>query len=135
MAVRFATFRAQTRQKERMLALVAEFEAFEGTDVRRFATLLKGSHALIVEAAHNEYLQLAMVPLQSLSRRFWFAHLPDVARELRTAAELHGGLLRAIAHGDESAAVAAALKLNDYLTDLTYGALGAPDPRTSGTGA
>lgn len=130
MAVRFATFRAQTSQKEQMLALAAALDAFAGADVRRFAVLLKRSHALIVEAAHNEYLELAMVPLQSLSRRFWFAHLTDVARELRTAADLHGGLLRAIAHGDESAAVGAALRLNDHLTDLTYGALGRPGQRS-----
>lgn len=130
MAARFATYRAHTRQKERMLALVAELDAFEGSDVRRFATLLKRSHSLIVEATQNEYLELAMAPLQSLSRRFWFAHLPDVAEDLRTAARLHGDLLRAISHGDEPAAVAAALALNDYLTDLTYAALGRPESRT-----
>ena len=132
MAVRFAIFRAETRQKAQMLALAAALETFEGTDVRRFGTLLKGAHALIVEAAHNEYLELAMVPLQSLSRRFWFAHLTDVARELGVAAELHSGLLKAVAHGAEAAAVAGALKLNDYLTDLTYAALGRPVPRLTG---
>ncbi|GAA3527484.1 GntR family transcriptional regulator [Amycolatopsis ultiminotia] len=129
MAVRFATFRAKTAQKERMLALAAELDGFTGTDLRRFATLLKGSHSLIVAAAHNEYLELAMAPLQSLSRRFWFAHLPDVEQDLRTAADLHGELLRGIGHGDESAGVAATLRLNDYLTDLTYAALGSPGQR------
>jgi DNA-binding GntR family transcriptional regulator len=126
MAVRFATFRAQTRQKEQMLALAAELDAFTGTDVRAFGVLLKRSHAAIVEAAHNEYLQLAMAPLQALSRRFWFAHLPDVAEHLRIAAELHARILRSVARGDATAAVDAARSLNDYLTDLTYAALGGP---------
>lgn len=131
MAVRFATFRAQTRQKEQMLALAAELDAFGGTDVRAFGALLKRSHAAIVEAAHNEYLQLAMAPLQALSRRFWFAHLPDVAEHLRIAADRHAGILRPVAHGDAAAAVDAALALNDYLTDLTYAALGRPGPGPS----
>lgn len=126
MAVRFATFRAQTGQKQRMLGLATKLDDFEGSDARRFGALLKEAHVLIVEAAHNEYLGLAMSPLQSLSRRFWFAHMPDLDRELRAGACLHGELLRGVAHGDEAAAVAAALKLNDYLTDLTYAALGRP---------
>ncbi|GAA1085740.1 MAG: GntR family transcriptional regulator [Actinomycetota bacterium] len=126
MAVRFATFRARTAQKEQMLRLSVDLEEFSGTDVRRFAVLLKGSHELIVEAAHNEFLELAMAPLQSLSRRFWFANLPDVARELRTAADLHRDVHQAVAHSDEQAAVTSALRLNDYLVDLTYGALGRP---------
>jgi hypothetical protein len=42
---------------------------------------------------------------------------------LRTAARPHGDLLRAIAHGDETAALAAALASNDYPTDLTFAAL------------
>jgi hypothetical protein len=61
--------------------------------------------------------------------RLWFAHLPGVTEDLRTAARLHGDLLRAIARVDEPAAVAA-LALNDYLTDLTYAALGRPESRT-----
>ncbi|MBB4686764.1 GntR family transcriptional regulator [Amycolatopsis jiangsuensis] len=126
MATRFAVYRAKPQQKEQMLALATALDEFEGTDVRQFGVLLKQAHSLVVEATQNEYLELAMAPLQSLSRRFWFAHLPDVAKELRSAADLHGNLLRAIAHGDEAAAAAGTLKLNDYLTDITYTALRGP---------
>ena len=109
-----------------MLAIADDLDVFEGTDVRAFGVLLKRSHGAIVAAAHNEYLQLAMAPLQTLSRRFWFAHLPDVAEHLRIAADRHARVLRTVAHGDEDAAVAAGHDLNDYLTDLTYQALGGP---------
>ncbi|MHA6618540.1 GntR family transcriptional regulator [Pseudonocardia sp. DLS-67] len=133
MAVRFATYRATTRQKEAMLALTVDLDGFVGEDVRAFAELLKRSHSMVVEAAHNDYMELAMTPLQSLTRRFWFAHIPDVAEHLRIAADLHGSVLRAVAHGDEAEAVAASHRLNDYLVDLTYRALGGPaTPRTAG---
>jgi DNA-binding GntR family transcriptional regulator len=66
---------------------------------------------MIVEATHNDYLELAMTPLQSLSRRFRFAHIPDVAEHLGIAADLHGSVLRAVAHGDEAEAVGAAQRL------------------------
>jgi hypothetical protein len=61
------------------------------------------------------------------------AHLPNVVERLRIAADLHGSVLRAVAHGDESEAVAASHRLNDYLVDLTYRALGGPaTSRTAG---
>ncbi|MGW0588154.1 FCD domain-containing protein [Streptosporangium sp. NPDC002607] len=95
-------------------------------DVRSFATILKRTHDLIVAAAHNEYISVAMAPLQGLSRRFWFAHLKDSAEELRTASRLHGDILRAICHGDETEAVNASTRLNDYLVDFAYATLHPP---------
>ncbi|WP_019549479.1 GntR family transcriptional regulator [Streptomyces sulphureus] len=126
LAVRLATFRAETRQKESMLELSSALDEFEGDDARAFGTLLKQAHELVSTAAHNDYLQLAMAPLQALSRRFWFAHLPDTAQHLAQAARLHGAILRGVAHGDEKDAVSASRRLNDYLIDVTYRALGAP---------
>ncbi|GLU45672.1 GntR family transcriptional regulator [Nocardiopsis ansamitocini] len=126
LAVRLATFRAQTRQKESMLELAGRLDAFTGDGVRDFGELLKRAHTLMAVAGHNDYLQLAMAPLQALSRRFWFAHLPDVAEHLHIAAGFHSAILRAVAHGDEADAVASSHRLNDYLVDLTYQALGAP---------
>ncbi|WP_079127451.1 GntR family transcriptional regulator [Streptomyces sp. TP-A0874] len=128
LAVRLATFRAETRQKEAMVELSGRLDAFRGDDVRAFGTLLKQAHDLVTSAAHNDYLQLAMTPLQVLSRRFWFAHLPDPAEHLPRAARTHAAILRGIAHGDGDQAQAASRQLNDYLIDVTYQALGAPAP-------
>jgi len=120
LAVRLAAHRATTQQRERILALAEVLSEFDGDDPQRFGELLKSTHTLILEAAHNEYLSVAMAPLQGLSRRFWFAHLRNPKAELAEAADLHGDILRAICHGDQSKASDASLRLNDYLTDFTY---------------
>src|SRR5690606_9944164 len=120
LAVRLAAHRATTQQRERILALAEVLSEFDGDDPQRFGELLKSTHTLILEAAHNEYLSVAMAPLQGLSRRFWFAHLRNPKAELAEAADLHGDILRAICDGDQSKASDASLRLNDYLTDFTY---------------
>lgn len=125
LAVELATYRGRTRQKEEMLQLAALMEAGE-EDPRKFGELLKRAHSLVATAGHNDYLQLALAPLQALSRRFWFSHLPDVAEHLRIAGKRHASILQAVAHGDSDEAVAASQRLNDYLVDLTYQALNSP---------
>ncbi len=84
-----------------------------------YAGLLKQIHTLLVKAASNEYLQLAMAPLQGLSRRFWFAYKNDTS-DLTEASSLHASVLRAVSHTDTEEAVAASHRLNDYLTDMAY---------------
>lgn len=123
LAVRLAAHRADTEQKNDMLRLVEGLATIDTSDVRAFGRFLKRAHELIVAAAHNDYLSVAMAPLQGLSRRFWFAHIKDPARELGRATELHSAILRAISHGDESEACEASLRLNDYLVEFTYGTL------------
>lgn len=131
LAVRMASHRASTAQKQVMLQLAEELEQLQDTDdVHTYGKLLKKIHDIIVAAAQNEYLQLAMSPLQGLSRRFWFAHLRDKNAELRLGARLHAAVLRSICHGDEVAAVAASLELNDYLTEFAYRTLRRVDDRT-----
>jgi DNA-binding GntR family transcriptional regulator len=123
LAVRLATSRATPGQRETMIEVAGVLERFEGDDIRAFAPLLKRSHGLVAAAAHNSYLLLAMGPLQGLSRRFWFAHLRDVAAELRRGADRHCAILRAVLSEDADAAAAASLQLNDYLTEFAYGVL------------
>jgi DNA-binding GntR family transcriptional regulator len=121
LAVRMASHRATQGQREAMLQLADELEGVGDTDdLRAYGQLLKRIHQLIVSAAQNEYLQLAMAPLQGLSRRFWFANLKDRAAELRAASQLHAATLRAIGGGNEQAAAAASLALNDYLSEFAY---------------
>ena len=124
LAVRWAAARANPQQKETMATLAKDLTAIPPTgDVVGFGRLLKRVHEIIVLAAQNEYLQLSMAPLQGLSRRFWFSNLVDVAGGLQRAATLHVATLNAITKGDEAAAAAASLELNDYLTEFTYNVL------------
>jgi DNA-binding GntR family transcriptional regulator len=119
LTVRLAARRADNSQREEMLILAGVFEDFAGDAVRTFAPLLKKSHGLMAAAAHNSYLPVAMVPLQALSRRFWFANLRDVSADLRAGADRHVAILQAICDQDADAAAWASLRLNDYLTEYT----------------
>lgn len=120
-AVRLATHRSTMAQKERMLQLAEALLNFRDFDaIKEYGALLKETHRTVADAAGNEYLTMAMLPLQGLSRRFWFANIKDVKAELSQAARLHGDVLRAICHGDEQAAGQASLTLNDYLTEFAY---------------
>ncbi len=126
LAVRLAAERAEPHQREQMAQLADDLANFAGDDVRQFAHLLKRAHRSIDDAAHNDYLQVAMAPLQGLSRRFWFAHLHDVEYDLRQASVKHSAILRAICSGDQEAAAKASIALNDYLTEFAYETLRGP---------
>lgn len=118
LAVRLASRRADSTEREDMLTLAGVLEEFTGDDIRAFGPLLKQSHALMAAGAHNSYLPVAMAPLQGLSRRFWFANLRDVAADLRAGANRHIAILKAIYKQDPDAAAQASLQLNDYLKDF-----------------
>jgi DNA-binding GntR family transcriptional regulator len=138
LAVRLAAHRASVEQKDAMIQLADEIENANGRAARDVAPLLKHTHELIVAAASNEFLSVAMTPLQGLSRRFWFGHPQDPKREIQAASQLHSGILRAISSGDETLAAAASLQLNDYLVDFAYQTLQArelpPAQRMTTTG-
>lgn len=73
---------------------------------------------MIIQAARNPYLEALMVPLQTLSRRFWIMHVRDEQQEIAHGKLLHQAILRAIAARDMSAATAASLALNSYLVEF-----------------
>ncbi|MBT2523431.1 GntR family transcriptional regulator [Arthrobacter sp. ISL-28] len=123
IAVRLAASRANKQQRDEMLAVCDDLEQRGDMSLDDFATYLKRMHELIVDAAHNEYLAVAMAPLQGLSRRFWFAHVKDPDAEIATARSMHLRILRAICAGKESEAMTASRKLNDYLVEFAYGTL------------
>lgn len=120
LCVRYAAARASVDEKQQMQELASRLEqcATKG-DEEEYANLLKNIHKVLVKAARNEYLQLAMAPLQGLSRRFWFAYKNDTS-DLAEASSLHASVLRAVCHTDNEEAVAASHRLNDYLTDVAY---------------
>lgn len=120
LCVSYAASRATVQEKQQMLELASSLEeCANNKDDFTYAGLLKQIHTLLVKAASNEYLQLAMAPLQGLSRRFWFAYKNDTS-DLTEASSLHAAVLRAVSHTDAEEAVAASHRLNDYLTDMAY---------------
>ena len=121
-AVRLAALRATANQR-RTAATLAEDVRGATTSVVDFATFLRDAHALVVSATQNEFVEVAMAPLQGLSRRFWFGNLSDPHQDLAQAGELHTAILTAIAVGDAEAAEAASLALSDYLLAFAYATL------------
>lgn len=121
-AVRLAASRATDAQRSTALNLANDVIA-RRMSVDDFSIFLRSAHALVVEATHNEFVEVAMAPLQGLSRRFWFGHLGNVAEDLDRAAELHHNILAAIAAGEADVAHAASMALSDYLFEFTYATL------------
>jgi DNA-binding GntR family transcriptional regulator len=121
--VALAARRAGAQQRDAMQQIVAQLEG-EAPSPRAFAGILRHIHAVTVEAASNEYLSVAMAPLQGLSRRFWFAHLTDPLTDIKAACEHHGEVLRAIIADDPDGAEEASLRHNDYLVRFAYATLG-----------
>jgi DNA-binding GntR family transcriptional regulator len=121
-AVRLAALRASAQQRAEARHL-ADYVRGGPLSVGDFARFLRSAHLLVVSATQNEFVEVAMAPLQGLSRRFWFGNLTSPADDLAGAANLHHDILAAIADGDGDAAEAASLALNDYLFDFTYATL------------
>lgn len=127
-AVRLAAERATVEQRRMAAALAGQVRgATKSMD--DFATFLRDAHALVVSATHNEFVEVAMAPLQGLSRRFWFGNLTDPHQDLAQAGTLHNAILAAISAGDAEAAETASLALSDYLFAFTYATL---PPRAQG---
>lgn len=123
LCIRFATSRATTEQKQQMLKRTSQLEECAAAqDDQRYAVLLKDIHQVLLQATNNEYIQLAMLPLQGLSRRFWFAN-KDEKDDLLQAARCHADILRAVCHTDVEEAALASHRLNDYLTEMAYRSL------------
>lgn len=121
LAVRFSALRATAAEKGAMAQLADQLLGFRDyQDPKRYGEILKKVHQAIAESTRNEYLTMAIRPLQGLSRRFWFANIQSFEKEFTTAAKLHSATLEAICQGDENKAAQASLALNDYLTEFAY---------------
>lgn len=125
LAVRLGAYRAHPSQRDAMRQLADALSRFEG-DARAFGPLLKDCHALISAATGNEYLQVAIVPLQALSRRSWFANLRDTRADIHAGADHHRAILTSTADGDSDTAAKASIELNDYLVGFARRALDHP---------
>ena len=120
-----AAQRRNDLQKQQMCELAEELSA-DHIVPSTFAVLLRRIHEITVAATGNEYISVAMAPLQGLSRRFWFAHLTNPEKDVKTASKLHKSVLEAICKADAEMARSASLRHNDYLLDFAYGTLRRP---------
>lgn len=116
LAVELACQRAAETDVAAIAALKARLAG--GFDLRGYSETVRETHALIIQAAHNPYLEALMVPLQTLSRRFWIMHVRDEQAEIAHGKRLHQDILKAILARDAAAAAAASLALNSYLVDF-----------------
>ena len=118
LAVELACERANESQRATMRNIAAMLD--RQFSLRDYTETVRQTHSLIIEAAHNPYIGATMLPLQSLSRRFWLTHIRDEQNEIRRGGGLHRGILIAIAQQDGGAAKAASLALNDYLVEFAF---------------
>ncbi len=113
LAVELACTRADAKQRGMMRDLA---QVLGGPfALRDYTETVRKTHMMIIEASQNPYLSAAMLPLQSLSRRFWIMHIREEVPEIQRGGTLHQRLLMAVAQGDIDMAQAASLALNDYL--------------------
>nr|WP_279578099.1 GntR family transcriptional regulator [Paracoccus versutus] len=113
LAIALACERATQAERQQMRDLAASLEG--EFSLEDYAETVRQTHALVIEAAHNPYLEALMTPLQALSRRFWVMHIQDEAADIGIGKAFHRRILMAIAEGDAGAATSASMELNDYL--------------------
>lgn len=111
---------ACSRATEKDIAAIAALKSTLAGDfgLHDYSDTIRQTHALIIQAAHNPYLEALMVPLQTLSRRFWIMHVRDERAEITHGKRLHQDILQAILARDTQRAGAASLALNAYLVDF-----------------
>lgn len=107
--------RRATVDERRYLSKTADvfMEVGATDDPLKFLRVHFESKRFAIACARNPFLTNAFGPLNALTRRFYFVYQRE-AHDVRKAAELHAGVLRAIAAGDEVAAAEAADRMVDY---------------------
>lgn len=116
LAVTLACDRATPEELAEMQVLA---ESLTGEfSLQSYTEKVRQTHAFIIRAAHNPYLEVLMTPLQALSRRFWVMHVQDEAKEIGIGKALHQRLLRSISRREVASASQASLELNDYLVQF-----------------
>lgn len=107
--------RRATIDERRYISTSADsfLEAGATDDVIKFLSVHFESKKFIIACARNPFLEDAFVPLNALTRRFFFVYQRET-KDVATAAKLHAAVLKAIASGDEAAAGDAANAMVDY---------------------
>ncbi len=112
LEVRRATAKDLDLIRAMRTALTGEFSFSD------YAETVRQTHKLIIDSAHNPYLEALMTPLQALSRRFWLTHVCNEDVEIPRGKALHSEILAGISERNIARAEAASLALNDYLVNF-----------------
>ena len=110
-------------QERKALNLCAEeiAQAAEDHDVDEFMRADKRLDMIMGEASRNHYAFKSCMPLQGMSRRFWYYYQGQ--SELNTSAELHRAMVFAIVAGDLEKVREHITTFMDYLGDAVRRAL------------
>lgn len=103
-----------TFERKRLLRMADAIEAAaDRDDLIAFMRIDDAFNRFVAECARHPHAARVLAPLHALARRLGCAHYGrgDRAIKLRSAAEAHGSLMRAIASGDER-------RTGDLLTQL-----------------
>lgn len=113
-----AAKRAMPEERDGFERLAKDFrKAAMDKDDDLFRKADKELNDLIILASRNEFSAAAMLPLQGMSRRFWFGNFHRFSG-VTEMASLHGALAAAIAKGDEAEASQALDDLIDSVENL-----------------
>ena len=121
LVVARASRRATAAQKSALRRCAATMgNAAQHRDLAEFMRLDREFDLIVESASRNSFAARALAPLHAHCRRFWYMYHHN--GDLNRSATLHIRVMRAIAGGDESAAVAAAERLIAYLEEFTRSA-------------
>ncbi len=114
-----AARRASAEQKAMLRDLARKMpQAAEVPDVPEFMRLDSTADHVLEHASRNIFAVRATAPLHTHCRRFWYMYQEN--SDLKRSANLHAAAFNAVANADETAAVAAADRLIDYLENFTW---------------
>jgi DNA-binding GntR family transcriptional regulator len=113
-----AAERATPDQRQALRVLAAHIETADN-DLEVFFRLDHHLNELLEAASHNQYLVKALTAMHSQCRRLWFLHRDRL--NLPRAAQLHGGLARAVADRDSAGAIRALDEIIVTLDELVNG--------------
>jgi DNA-binding GntR family transcriptional regulator len=119
LIARSAARRADEKQVQQFREIAAQLEeAARSNDSEAFMNYDREFNKLSTVAARNEFLSGAIDLINSLSRRFWFAHFQRFA-DMPRSARLHANVALAIADRDVQGAADASDALLDYIEQFT----------------
>ena len=114
-----AARRASAGEKQTLAAMAqALLGAGKAGDVVELLRQYFVAKSFMARCAGNRFSEQAVAPLYTLSRRFYFMHHHELDN-LGEVARMHADLLRAVATGDEGAAVAACDRHIDFAESFT----------------
>ena len=127
LAARLAALRGSEAHWQRMQAVLADLpEEDRPNDYQALIAIDEGCHAIIYEAADNEFLQDTLITLYALSLRLWYFFLSKIGN-MRGAVLEHEHILEALKASDaERAAQLIAQHVQAFQAEMQSVTLGMP---------